>query len=69
VPLTVVRYRTSPTAPQAEIDVNSPEEAVLLLRQWQRRYPRDRGLLLDEQRQPIATCKPAWCAEVPHLAP
>jgi hypothetical protein len=58
VPLTVVRYRTSPAAPQAEVKVNSPHDAVSLLRDWQQRYPRDSGMVLDDERQPIATTQP-----------
>lgn len=55
--LTVVRYRESPVLPYAEARVNSPQEALSLLRTWQRAYPHDTSLLLDEHRQAIATAR------------
>jgi hypothetical protein len=57
--LTVVRYRESFVTPQAEVEVNSPHDAVTLLRAWQRAYPNDSGALLDDERQTIATTQPA----------
>jgi hypothetical protein len=57
--LTVVRYRGSPVNPHAEVEVSSPLDAVTLLRAWQRAYPNDCGMLLDDQRQPIAVTQPA----------
>jgi hypothetical protein len=57
--LTVVRYRESLVSPQAEVEVNSPQDAVYLLRAWQRAYPNDSGALLDDERQPIATTQPS----------
>jgi len=59
--LTVVRYGDSPTLPKAEVEVSSPQDAVTLLRAWQRAFPNDSALLLDDQRQPIAMTQPA-CA-------
>lgn len=61
--LTVVRYGESPALPKAEVEVSSPQDAVTLLRAWQRAYPNDSGLLLDDERQPIAMTQPA-CAPV-----
>jgi hypothetical protein len=58
VSLTVLRYRESPVAPQAVVEVSSPQDAVSLLRAWQQSYPHESGMLLDDQRQPIATCQP-----------
>ncbi len=57
--LTVLRYRESPGFPGDVVEVTSPEAAVSLLRDWQQRFPKDRGMVLDDQRQPIATCRPA----------
>jgi hypothetical protein len=55
VPLTVVRYRGASTTAQVEVRVESPHDAVNLLRDWQQRYPADSGMVLDADRTPIAT--------------
>ena len=57
--LTLLRYRESPVVPQAVVEVNSPQDAVSLLRAWQQSYPQDSGMVLDDRRQPIATTQPA----------
>lgn len=56
--LTLLRYRETPVAPQAVVEVSSPQDAVSLLRAWQLSYPQDSGMVLDDNRQPIATCQP-----------
>ncbi|MHB8576314.1 MAG: hypothetical protein ACYDCQ_13395 [Dehalococcoidia bacterium] len=56
--LTVLRYRETPVAPGAIVQVASPEAAVSLLRDWQQQFPRDRGMVLDDRERPIATSRP-----------
>jgi len=55
--LTVVRYRETPTQPHAVVEVATPREAVSLLRTWQRTYPGEVIVLLDEWRQAVAIAR------------
>jgi hypothetical protein len=45
-------------SPGDVVEVNTPQAAVSLLRDWQQRFPGDQGMVLDERNQPIATCRP-----------
>ena len=56
--LTVLRYREAPINPGDVVQVNTPQAAISQLRDWQRRFPNDRGMVLDEWQQPIATSQP-----------
>jgi hypothetical protein len=54
MPLTVVRYREPTAQPHAVVEVENPREAILILRNWQRAYPGEVIVLLDEWRQAVA---------------
>jgi hypothetical protein len=57
--LTVMRYRGTSSALQAEVRVSTPYDAVSLLLEWRQRFPRETGVLLDEHRRTIATSQPS----------